>query len=1569
MKKISIVIPVWNEEKNIIPLVKRIHTSLKKAKITYELIFIDDNSTDNTLKILKKICKKYPISFFAKQGKKGKAFSLIEGFKKASYDVVAMIDADLQYPPEALPKMMTKIRNGADIVVANRSSTHTSKIRKYVSTSFRYFFGKVLFGITYDIQAGLKIFKKPVLKQLEIIPDSGWTFDLELLHKAKNAGYIIESVNIVFEKREYGKSKVSLVRTSMEIGLNALKVKLKPIVPLHIKSKKRNSMEGAGIRFKGNTYITHSSLHYSKSAIETFIFKQKIFFVLLIGVLLISFIFKPLLTLQLLVGTLSFVYFADVIFNLFLVIKSLHSPREISSSIEELQAITDSELPHYSILCPLYKEAHIIPQFLESISKIDYPKNKLDVMLLLEEDDKGSITAVKKMELPHYVRVIVVPHSFPKTKPKACNYGLAFAKGEYLVIYDAEDDPDPLQLKKAYLGFQKADKNVFCLQAKLNYYNPHQNLLTRFFTAEYSLWFDVTLLGLQAMNTSLPLGGTSNHFKTANIRKLEGWDPFNVTEDADLGIRLFKLGYKTAIIDSVTLEEANSNWGNWLRQRSRWIKGYMQTYLVHTRDNFIFLRKSKLHALIFHLVIGGKIAFILVNPLLWLVTLSYFTLHHIVGPAIDAAYPAPVLYMAIISLVFGNFLFLFYYMIGCAKKEQWGLIKYVFLIPLYWIMISVAGGIAFYQLLFKPHYWEKTVHGLHLKNIIPELVVEIEEAPSGVQFPIGFRRKLLHIIQTKRTLLSGGTLIGATMLANVLNLIFNIVLGKYQRIEDYGMLSVISGLIYLSSIPMSALSATVNYQTGYIDSRDGHQSSYFVWKSMRKYAFYFGVLIAFIWLALSPLILKFFASDDIIPIAIFAFVWVTGFAMAVDRGYLGGKLWFASLGLISLIEPVTKVIMTAGFANFDRLGFAYTAIILPFILNYIIGYFGIKTTKPHQEIQTNFRATVKLFSKKFYIASLLSGLSAMVFLSIDIVLAKHYLSARDAGIYALISLIGKIIYFLGSINLPFIIPLISRDKGNSTSTKKALKAIFQSTFILTLIGLVIFGIFGKFFVPFILGPTRTNLILPYILPFSFAMMCFSLSRVVTSYYLAKKSYSFPIVGFFLTVLQFALLYFYHSGITQFVMVMVIIGIASFAVMLLMHIFIKYVISIENNLVDFIDLFFKEQEPITNSTTSLRILIFNWRDTKHAWAGGAETYIQEIAKRLVKQGNTVTIFCGNDRKHPRRETIDGINIIRRGGFHTVYLWAVLYYVLRLQGKFDVIIDSENGVPFFTPLFVRKPIYLLIHHIHQEVFRTNLVFPFSLIAQFIEGKCMPAIYKKNNIITVSESSKNEIIKIGLGKKSSITIIHPGIDLTVFKQGQKTTHPSLLYLGRLKSYKNIDTLIHAFSLVKKKHPTALLTIAGSGDSLKSLQKLTQKLGIVDSVIFKGNVSEEEKILLLQQSWIALQASMVEGWGITVIEANASGTPVIASHVKGLQDSIIEGQTGILVPVKNSIAFANAIDELLTNDWQRTQLAEQAIIWAQNFSWEQTTKELQTLLIKHLRSAHVTSNVKITNRHVSNY
>ncbi|MCY3023732.1 MAG: glycosyltransferase [Planctomycetota bacterium] len=317
------------------------------------------------------------------------------------------------------------------------------------------------------------------------------------------------------------------------------------------------------------------------------------YFVLVPGALLLCFLRDYKVAFTVLTFTLCGCYGVVIFFRLASVLLAMIRSSEQRVTREELQALDEKSLPVFTVLVPMYKEPEVAQKIARTVTHLDYPVEKLDVKLLLEEDDLATRAKINEVleSLPHCVEVIVapsVPKGEPRTKPRACNWGLEKARGEYLVIFDAEDQPDRDQLKKAIVVFRRLDaqgkKSVTCLQAKLNYFNAHQNTLTRFFTLEYTNWFDLFLPGLHAVGTPIPLGGTSNHFRTAPLKTLGGWDSFNVTEDCDLGIRMARNGYSTEVLDSTTWEEANSQVGNWIRQRSRWIKGYFQTHLVHTRD-------------------------------------------------------------------------------------------------------------------------------------------------------------------------------------------------------------------------------------------------------------------------------------------------------------------------------------------------------------------------------------------------------------------------------------------------------------------------------------------------------------------------------------------------------------------------------------------------------------------------------------------------------------------------------------------------------------------------------------------------------------------------------------------------------------------------------------------------------------------------------------------------------------------------------------------------------------------------------------------------------------------------
>ncbi len=711
---VSIIVPVRNEKPNLEDLILRINDTLINVKQKYEIIAVDDYSTDGSYEFLKKMSIVYPLRVFKKKGIIGKGTSILEGLTKAKGEIIVVIDADLSYAPEELPAMIRKLHS-ADVVIGNRVYMNGErKVKKIFAKLSQMILGKILFGLNYDIQSGLKVFKSEILKHIALNP-SKWSFDLEFLYKASHAGYRIVGHSLKYGSRKHGIDKMGVFQGTVELAIMALKFSLSSSEPVYINKDSMHSLE---IGYQKKRFKPYTDLPSHNSAIKT-LNENQIFILIIVFLLIVNlFIFNWLYATIAFITFISLVYFADVLFNVYLIVSSIRQKPEFQITQSELK--DTKEWPTYTIMCPLYKEWEVVPQFTKAIDDMDYPKDKLQVLLILEEDDVETQHEIKKMNLPKYFEVLVTPHTYPKTKPKACNYALLHTKGDYVVIYDAEDIPDPMQLKKAILTFQKMEgQNVVCLQAKLNFYNVKQNLLTRLFTLEYTLWFDLILTGLHAIGAPIPLGGTSNHFKRKYLNLLQGWDPFNVTEDCDLGIRLFKYGYKTKILDSVTLEEANSSFWGWFPQRTRWSKGYIQTYLVHMRRPHEFITDwSNPHLLTFQLVVGGKILSSLINPFLWLMTIAYFIFRAQLAPFIESLYIAPAYYLAVVSLIFGNFLYFYNYMIGAAKKNQWDLMKYGFVVPFYWIMMSVSSWKALQQIILNPHYWDKTKHGLHLKPVV-----------------------------------------------------------------------------------------------------------------------------------------------------------------------------------------------------------------------------------------------------------------------------------------------------------------------------------------------------------------------------------------------------------------------------------------------------------------------------------------------------------------------------------------------------------------------------------------------------------------------------------------------------------------------------------------------------------------------------------------------------------------------------------------------------------------------------------------------------------------------------------
>lgn len=420
-------------------------------------------------------------------------------------------------------------------------------------------------------------------------------------------------------------------------------------------------------------------------------------------------VWQPMPTAVVVVGLCTAAYVFTMVDRVLLFRDGLAS-RPIIVTDEEARAVPDADLPTYTVLVPAYDEPEVVANLIRAIEGLEYPPDKLQVLLLLEADDEATITAAKAISESDTITTLLVPPAQPRTKPKACNFGLFYSTGEIVTIYDAEDLPEPLQLRRVAVAFARLTDDVACVQAELAYHNGNQNMLTGWFTAEYALWFGFLLPGFMRRNSPIPLGGTSNHLRRSVLDEIGSWDPFNVTEDADLGLRIAASGYRTAIIDSRTLEEANSDPINWVRQRSRWYKGYLQTWLVHMRRPVELYRTIGLRSFIrFNFVMAGTPIVAVLNLAFWLITVLWFLGQ---PTLIGAVFPWYIYFPALCALVLGNFATLYMNLITLCEDDRPDLLGPALTVPLFWLMMSIAATKGVYQLIRRPSYWEKTFHGL-----------------------------------------------------------------------------------------------------------------------------------------------------------------------------------------------------------------------------------------------------------------------------------------------------------------------------------------------------------------------------------------------------------------------------------------------------------------------------------------------------------------------------------------------------------------------------------------------------------------------------------------------------------------------------------------------------------------------------------------------------------------------------------------------------------------------------------------------------------------------------------------
>lgn len=422
---------------------------------------------------------------------------------------------------------------------------------------------------------------------------------------------------------------------------------------------------------------------------------------------------KPVATLYVLGLVLGLIFFGiNFLRGACLVLHFRHKqPAPIKA---ELAVLPTQELPIYSILVPLFREPEVVAILIDGLKRLNYPAHRLDIKLILEEQDFETINTLSTLELPAQFEILTVPSGQPQTKPRALNYALPFVIGDYVVIYDAEDIPDPDQLKKALALFQIDGDDLACVQAQLNYYNRSENWLTRQFTIEYAMLFDIILPGYEKMGLPIPLGGTSTHFRTNLLRQIGGWDAYNVTEDADLGMRLARAGYRCKILQSTTYEEANCQTINWLRQRSRWCKGWLQTWLIHMREPRQLYRDLGFKKFLgFQAVAGGVVFSALAYPLfLIFLAAGVVSLPFMGGEAPAGPLQTTMMGLHGLNILAGYGVAIALGLAAVASRGWRWLMPACLGLPVYWLLIAAGSYYGLIQLFTRPFFWEKTQHGI-----------------------------------------------------------------------------------------------------------------------------------------------------------------------------------------------------------------------------------------------------------------------------------------------------------------------------------------------------------------------------------------------------------------------------------------------------------------------------------------------------------------------------------------------------------------------------------------------------------------------------------------------------------------------------------------------------------------------------------------------------------------------------------------------------------------------------------------------------------------------------------------
>jgi cellulose synthase/poly-beta-1,6-N-acetylglucosamine synthase-like glycosyltransferase len=707
---VSVFIIARNELSELPYIVDKLLSELRTLKLSFELLFVDTGFFPNTHDYLAGLSVQIPLKIITPKRANGNLS--LEEIRNAIGSRIIIFDADLHCTSSAIPELLLGLEKH-DIVIAKPGLRNMPWYRG-VQSACGSFLRAPLFLVLGTLPVnGLRGYRSSALQTIERSPlfREQRPAEAQLLLLAHHLGLSIgrmeaEMYSEIFSgwtRHVIGK----YIDTTWEVVSFRQHNSSRFLFPFLYPPTKQEYTAAGFTNVTDYLFLSdHESakMHVTK---ETF----SLAIVCAIGGSLGLWgtsIVSGWSMLQLIFFALSLMYLTIIISKIWAMILGAHYPY-VHCSPEEIGSLSPAELPVITVLIPLYKEREIIPQLFRRISEFDYPVEKLDIIFILESTDQETISAFLTAQPPAHFKALLSPNVTPKTKPKALNVAFTKSKGEILVIFDAEILPDVDQLKKAYITFKQHPEAKY-LHGRMNVYNADFNWITHLYDAEFAYFYDYYLPGIVRMGVPIPLSGHSTYFRREVIEKVGGWDSYNIAEDCDIGIRIYRHGFKSGMmLDSFSWEQSTTTIPRWLRQRTRWEQGFIQTSLVHLR--FPLLLKTELGSwrnfFWFLYLVPGNVILNILHIFHWGLFFLWIFTH---AAFIEFLFPLSTIYFSMLTFIGGNYVLLMFHMLGLYSRRHYTGVKYALGSLVYWIMLGLATFRAAILFFFRPFSWDKTPH-------------------------------------------------------------------------------------------------------------------------------------------------------------------------------------------------------------------------------------------------------------------------------------------------------------------------------------------------------------------------------------------------------------------------------------------------------------------------------------------------------------------------------------------------------------------------------------------------------------------------------------------------------------------------------------------------------------------------------------------------------------------------------------------------------------------------------------------------------------------------------------------